>query len=44
MSETAKRKGGKKRSHNADDDDDTEQALGVQRKLKKNAANKKQKH
>jgi hypothetical protein len=42
MSETAKRKGFKKRAHQAEDEDDTEEALGVQRKLKKNA--KKQKH
>jgi hypothetical protein len=40
MSETAKRKG-KKRSYHAEEEDDTEEALGVQRKLKKNA--KKQK-
>lgn len=37
MSESAKRKGGKKRRHGDDEDDDTEEALGVQRKLKKNA-------
>jgi hypothetical protein len=43
MSETAKRKGFRKRSHAADEEDDTEEALGVQRKLKKNAK-KKQKH
>ena len=44
MSESAKKKGGRKRQHAKDQDDDTEEALGVQRKLKKKIVKKNQKH